>query len=356
MPSSASDPPRSGRIIAMVNQKGGVGKTTTSVNLGAALANAGRRVCLIDLDPQSHLTLHLGVEQDEDEPRPTLYDLLIDPDCSAEDVIVQARDNLDLMASEVDLAGAETELASVVNRQSILNDKFALVADRYDFVLIDCPPSLGLLALNALSLAREVFVPMQAQFLALQGVGKLLETVGLVCRSVNAHLRVTGIILCMHESQTTLAREVVADLDAFFDSSRDQDVPWRDCQVMHPPIRRNIKLAEAPSFGQTIFDYAPRCAGAQDYKALAARILEDESRRESDPEKDSTRAAGSGGGDGGSGGSGGAGHPKQASDDEGGDSEPEPVPEIVSLPVNADGTVPMPTEPESRPGGSPGNA
>ncbi len=123
-------------------------------------------------------------------------------------------------------------------------------------------------------MAAEVFVPMQAHFLALQGVGKLLETVGLVCRSVNPTLRVSGIILCMHEGQTTLAREVVADLEAFFEEARlQQRVPWQHCRVLHPPIRRNIKLAEAPSFGKTIFDYAPWCAGANDYRKLAENIL-----------------------------------------------------------------------------------
>ena len=160
-----------------------------------------------------------------------------------------------MILAEVDLAVAETVLSSVPQRQTILRRKFEPVADRYDVVLIDCPPSLGLLKLNALTLATEIFVPMQAHFLALQGVGRLLETVGFVCRSVNPDLRVSGIILCMHEGQTTLAREIVADLDAFFDAARDQDVPWRDCRVLRPPIRRNIKVAEAPSFGNTIFDY-----------------------------------------------------------------------------------------------------
>ena len=128
--------------------------------------------------------------------------------------------------------------------------------------------------MNALALADEIFVPMQAHFLALQGVGRLLETVGLVCQSVNPDLRVTGILLCMHEKQTTLAKEVVADLDAFFDATRDEPVPWRDCRVLRPPIRRNIKLAEAPSFGQTIFDYAPWCHGALDYRKLALGLIE----------------------------------------------------------------------------------
>ncbi len=272
MADHASANPNPGRIIALLNQKGGVGKTTTTVNLGAALAKAGKRVCLLDLDPQAHLTLHLGIDLAETESPRSMYDILVDPDCTAESATINIQPQLDAIPSEVDLAAAETELSSHPDRQRILLHKMQPVVDQYDYVLIDCPPSLGLLTLNALSLAREVFVPMQAHFLALQGVGKLLQTVGLVCQSVNTSLRVTGIILCMHEGQTTLAKEVVADLDDFFTQARDQNVPWRDCQVFLPAIRRNIKLAEAPSFGQTIFDYASNCAGAQDYKALAKHI------------------------------------------------------------------------------------
>lgn len=260
------------RIIALLNQKGGVGKTTSTVNLGAALALDGLRVCMIDLDPQAHLTLHLGIE--DSEIKNTVYDLLIDPECAAQDTIINSRSNLDVILAEVDLAGAETELARTPDRQQILRKKIAPIVHRYDVILVDCPPSLGLLTLNALALANEVFVPMQAHFLALQGVGKLLETVGLVCQSVNADLRVSGIILCMHEGQTTLAKEVVTDLDDFFTQSRDQNVPWASCRILDPPIRRNIKLAEAPSFGQTIFDYSPWCRGAIDYRRLARNLMQ----------------------------------------------------------------------------------
>jgi chromosome partitioning protein len=260
------------RVIAMLNQKGGVGKTTSTVNLGAALAEAGQRVCLIDLDPQAHLTFHLGVDPDSIER--SMYDLLTDPECYASDaIIINARPNLDVILSETDLAAAESELALVENRKTILRDKFASMAAAYDVVLLDCPPSLGLLTLNALSLAGEVFVPMQAHFLALQGVGKLLETVGLVCQSINPNLRVTGIVLCMHEQQTTLAKEIVNDLDAFFADAAGQSVPWSTCRVLKPAIRRNVKLAEAPSFGKTIFDYEPWCPGALDYRMLARELL-----------------------------------------------------------------------------------
>jgi len=261
------------RTVALLNQKGGVGKTTTTANLGHALAIAGKRVCLIDLDPQGHLTLHLGIESDAVER--TVYDLMVDPDCDVADCVIrEARPNLDVMLAEVDLAGAENELANLPERRSILRDRFAPIADRYDVVLIDCPPSLGLLTVNALTMADELFVPMQAHFLALQGVGRLLETVRLVCSSVNAELTVAGVILCMFERQTTLAKEILVDLENFFDRYREVDVPWSECRVLQPPIRRNIKLAEAPSFGNTIFDYAPWCPGAIDYRRLAASLLE----------------------------------------------------------------------------------
>ena len=265
------------RLIALMNQKGGVGKTTTTVNLGAALAQLGKRVLLIDLDPQSHLSLHLGINPDDVDK--SVYDLLTDPDVSAGEVAYDVRDNLVVLPAEMNLAGVESELAQLASQgqaQRTLSQKCMplMTGGRwFDFVLIDCPPSLGLLTINALAMAGEVFVPMQAHFLALQGLSKLLETVGLVKRSINPKLTVSGVVLCMHESQTLLANEVTADLKSFFDQTRDSDVPWRDAVVLSPPVRRNIKLAESPSFGRTIFDYAPDCAGAKDYLALAQSVI-----------------------------------------------------------------------------------
>jgi chromosome partitioning protein len=260
----------SARSIALMNQKGGVGKTTTTVNIGASLAARGRRALLIDLDPQAHMTLHLGVETAE---RATTYDLLVDPRVKVADVLVTARPNLDVIPAETDLAAAELELSARPGREFILGNKLKPHLDRYDVILFDCPPSLGILTLNALATAKEVFVPMQAHFLPLQGVGKLLETVGLVCENVNPALRVTAIILCAHEGNTTLSKEIVADLEGFFEKSRGQPVAWRDCRILEPAIRRNIKLAEAPSFGQTIFEYAPWCIGALDYAALVDQLV-----------------------------------------------------------------------------------
>ena len=263
--------PRSPRCIAFMNQKGGVGKTTTAVNLGAALAQSGKRVCMIDLDPQAHLTLHVGIDPESLEH--SIYDLLVDPDLSALAVMHQVDDELAVVPAEVDLAGAQTELVNRPDRQQILRQKLDGALTNFDYVLIDCPPSLGLLTLNALALAREVIVPMQAHFLALQGLSKLLETVQLIRQSVNSELSVSGVVLCMHDGQTNLAREVVGDLEQFFERSRDQPVPWKDAVVYQPPIRRNVKLAECPSFGQTIFQYEPWCAGGRDYLALAEAVV-----------------------------------------------------------------------------------
>jgi chromosome partitioning protein len=257
------------RIISILNQKGGVGKTTTTVNLAAALAACGNKVLVIDLDPQTHLGLHFGVESDS----ASVYDLLMEDDVSVQDALLFARENIDLVTSEVDLAAAESELASKTDRHDLLSRKLEPIAEAYEYILIDCPPSLGLLTINALAASKELIVPMQTHFLALQGVSRLFETVQMLVGGLNPELQVSGIVLCMHEKNTKLAREVVDDLQEFFDSSRDSDVPWRNCIILDPPIRRNVKLAEAPSFGQTIFDYEPNCAGAKDYRQLAQSVV-----------------------------------------------------------------------------------
>jgi chromosome partitioning protein len=258
------------RSIAIMNQKGGVGKTTTAVNVSAALAATGQRVQVIDLDPQAHASLHFGLE-----PRPgtpTIYEVLLGK-ASLADVRREVADNLFVVGSSLDLAAAEVELAGVVGREVILRDK--LSEDRFeaDYLLIDCPPSLGVLTLNALAAVEEVFIPLQPHFLALHGLSKLLETIDLVARRLNNRLRLSGVILCMYDVNTRLAAEVSADVDDFFRHARGEKTPWANTQTFQTRIRRNIRLAEAPSFGQSIFQYAPGSSGAEDYSRLALEIL-----------------------------------------------------------------------------------
>ncbi len=259
------------RTIAVINQKGGVGKTTTVANLGAAIAAMGHKVCLVDLDPQAHLTLHFGVEPGQSETG--VYDVLVS-DASCQDAIVNVTENISILPSEIDLAAAEIELVTTVGREQILTDKLAKCDGLFDYAMIDCPPSLGLLTLNALAAADDVFIPLQPHFLALQGLGKLLETVALVQKRINPRLKVTGVIMCMHERNTRLAAEVEADMREFFDATKGTDVPWGNTKLLKATIRRNVKLAECPSYGTTIFDYAPGSNGANDYLALAKEFMD----------------------------------------------------------------------------------
>ena len=259
------------RAIAVINQKGGVGKTTTAVNLSAALAATGQRVCLVDLDPQAHATLHLGVTLDESYR--SVYDVLTD-NVALKDVWRQTSENLWVVGSHIDLAAAEVELAGVPGRELILRDKLVEVEDDFDYVLVDCPPSLGVLTLNALSTVDEVLLPLQPHFLALHGLSKLLQTIDLVARRLNPKLRLSGVVYCMYESGTRLAAEVTSDVEEFFERTRQPNTPWAEAQTFQTRIRRNIRLAEAPSFGQSIFGYAPDSNGAEDYQRLAQEVLE----------------------------------------------------------------------------------
>jgi chromosome partitioning protein len=259
------------RVIAIMNQKGGVGKTTTSVNLAAGLARQGQRVCLIDLDPQAHSSLHLGVEASGSLD--TIYQVFAGAR-TFDQVRQLVKDNLWVAPADLDLAATELELVDAAGREFVLRTALeaARAEDQFDFIVMDCPPSLGVLTINALCAASEVVIPLQPHFFALQGLSKLLETTALVTRRLNRKLRVSGILLCLYETGTRLAADVTEDLLRFLEAS-DPQSPWAQARVFNTRVRRNIKLAEAPSFGQSIFDYAAGSSGAIDYGALVNELI-----------------------------------------------------------------------------------
>jgi chromosome partitioning protein len=253
------------RCVAVVNQKGGVGKTTTAVNLAAALSHAGHDVLLVDLDPQAHATAHVGVKPEAVREK-TIYQVLageIDiPSTLVEIPREKKAGRLDLLPADLDLSGAELELAGVVGRERILSEAFAGVADRYAFTVIDAPPSFGLLTLNALVCAREVLVPLQTEFYALHGMTRLLKTVEMVKKRLNKRLAVTGIVPTRCDLRRNLDRDVLEQVKQHFPKLVYQTV-----------IRPNVALAEAPAHGKTIFEYSPDAPGADDYRAMAKEFL-----------------------------------------------------------------------------------
>lgn len=254
------------RVIAVANQKGGVGKTTTTINLAAGLALAGRRTLVVDLDPQANSTRALGFERDPD--RLTIYDALIEGTSVSSIVIDTDMENLFLCPSENELTGAEVELAELPRREYRLSAALdAIRGEDYDFVFLDCPPSLGFLTVNALTASDSVLIPIQCEYLALEGVTQLIETLRRVKRSLNARLEVEGVLLTMYDDRTNLSRQVAQEVYEFFKGA-----------VYTTVIPRNIRLGEAPSFGQPIFLYDSRSKGATAYLDLAKEVMNREGR------------------------------------------------------------------------------
>lgn len=249
-----------GRTIAIANQKGGVGKTTTAINLSACLAEAGQRVLTIDFDPQGNATTGLGLEKEQIED--TVYELLLG-DCILEDCLMRdVQENLDVLPSDSNLAGAEIELLDVENKESVLNGYLETIRDQYDFIIIDCPPSLSLLTINALVAADTVLVPIQCEYYALEGLSQVLRTIGLVRKKMNPSLELEGVVFTMYDARTNLSLQVVENVK--------QNLNERIYKTIIP---RNVRLAEAPSHGMPINLYDSRSTGAESYRLLAAEVI-----------------------------------------------------------------------------------
>ena len=250
-----------GKIIAFSNQKGGVGKTTTCVNMSAYLANLGKKVLLVDLDPQGNATSGLGFAKSE--VKNSVYNVMIDAMPIAEAVVKTCVDGLDILPSNIDLAGAEVELVYVKSREHVLRNVLEKARDSYDFIMIDCPPSLGLLTINALASSDTVIIPIQSEYYALEGLSQLMNTIKLVVKHLNEKLKIEGVVLTMNDNRAIISRQISAEIRKFFGK-----------RVFETVIPRNIRLAEAPSHGVPIMMHDTRCSGARAYRNLTDEFLE----------------------------------------------------------------------------------
>ena len=258
------------KTFVIANQKGGVGKTTTTMNLGASLALKKKKVLAIDMDPQSNLSSGLGFTQQFDKqswntadeaPYKNIYDVLVEGDSISSVFVSTSTDNLFLVPSHLSLAGAEIEMVNMLTRESLLKKAISKMSEDFDYVIIDCPPSLGLLTINALSAADYLLIPIQCEYFALEGLGQLIETTKLI-KGINPKLVIGGVILTMYDSRTKLSENVVSDVKEFFKDTAFKTI-----------VPRNVRLSEAPSYGQTIFQYDDKSTGAMAYKKLASEFI-----------------------------------------------------------------------------------
>ena len=247
-------------VISVVNQKGGVGKTTTTVNLAAFLAERKKKTLVIDMDPQGNASSAFGI--DKSQMKKSIYDVLVDDEPITNVIVKDLRPFLDVCPTNINLAGAEVELVSAMSRETSLQRGLNAVLEEYDYVLIDCPPSLGLLTLNALTASKWLLVPIQGEYYALEGLAQLMDTVNLVKRKLNPNLSILGVVVTMYDRRTQLAKQVIDEVQNYF-----QD------KVFKTVIPRNIRLAEAPSFGQTIAEFDPRSRGGRAYRDLSFEVI-----------------------------------------------------------------------------------
>lgn len=251
--------------IAIVNQKGGVGKSTTAVNLGACLAELGKKVLLVDIDPQGNASSGLGIQKSSLEI--SMYDVLINEESAREAVLETGLNDYYLLPANIDLAGAEIELVSVISREHKLKNCLSELVEDYDYIFIDCPPSLGLLTLNALTASDSIIIPIQCEYYALEGLGQLMETINLVQEDLNPRLEIEGVLMTMYDARTNLSEQIIEEVQNHFAD-----------QIFDTVIPRNVRLSEAPSFGEPIIEYDSSSRGAEAYSNLAEEMINHEEK------------------------------------------------------------------------------